>query len=166
MVLYWKEIQKRRSYRYKYSWFNLLCSRNLHNTVKQLYSKKNFKIKIKKKLISFRKPPWLTLPDWRRWGRQGWGLMQEAGEIEEQLWRGVITLGCRISFPARLKWIKILNHCIYLPCISPEWTGTNLEQAGNLTSPGISRGAFIIQSSPAQAAPQASVCSLGHWCLL
>ena len=37
-----KEISKKRSYVYMYSWFTSLYSRNEHDIVKQLYSKKIF----------------------------------------------------------------------------------------------------------------------------
>lgn len=69
--------------------------------------------------------------------------------------RGII-LDCRRAFPARPKWIDI----------SPGWTGTNLEEASNLTSFASPEEHLLIQSSPAQKVPQAFVYGLGHWCLL
>ena len=48
----WEGNPKKKGYMYTYSWFTLLYSRNWHNTIKQLSSKKNF-LKRKETMFHF-----------------------------------------------------------------------------------------------------------------
>ena len=54
----WEGSPKRRGYMYNYGWFILLCSRNEHNIVKQIYSNK---ISVKRKSTR-----WVISGMWKR----------------------------------------------------------------------------------------------------